>query len=677
MKKTLAYSYGIAALITLGIMIVSHVAYGAPTSTIIQNLILKNPTSSILSTNSEGLVVATTTSAGGGLATSTLGDYSNGNVLFVFDPSTVSASSGLVFNSSTGMLGIGTSTPKFKLHIYSTSTQPSSTLHSSARFESAYDAGLELIADSDNDTNETGTPYIYLSSDGDYWKTILQLNQTSTIDALGNTWNQIRRNYFLWGNITNDANGIQFGTRSTARVTIDDQGLVGIGTAFPSSTLHVVGDLIAGTSTLSLSYLTATNTPDIFAFTSDLNSSTIRSSRRALNLTLGTSSSKTFQPSITNDIDFGTSTRRWKSGTFGTGGISTNGLLSVTGAGNSSMSGGLDVTGDVTAGTLSVTGLFSAGGVDSDWVPFTDDGTFSLGIPTSSIAGHRWDLLVLAGTAVTNRGSNIASAATLALGNDGNYFHITGNTTISAISMSDNSGQAFQSGVSVTLEFEGSPTLVHSDDGGADLILEGGVNHKVVPGEVMIFVADEGVSGSSQWREVSRSSGSKLAGVGTSTVFVAVGGTLGTNVTQVANAAAAETILASSTIATSTLLANGDSITFKAAGTFAGTLATDKRLKVTISTVGQATTTVFDTGNLAITAASDWVLTGHCERTGANTQRCGTVLNTSFASLGAYADYATGAVTSTLPILFELRGSGTNASDVVKEMFRVGYDPIN
>ena len=24
-----------------------------------------------------------------------------------------------------------------------------------------------------------------------------------------------------------------------------------------------------------------------------------------------------------------------------------------------------------------------------------------------------------------------------------------------------------------------------------------------------------------------------------------------------------------------------------------------------------------------------------------------------------------------------LRGSGTNASDVVKEMFRVGYDPIN
>jgi len=145
--------------------------------------------------------------------------------------------------------------------------------------------------------------------------------------------------------------------------------------------------------------------------------------------------------------------------------------------------------------------------------------------------------------------------------------------------------------------------------------------------------------------------------------------------TQVANAAATQTSLASSTIATSTVPNTGDSFTFRAAGTFAGTIATDKRIKVLVSNLGGATTTVFDSGNLAITSASDWTISGYCMVTGANTQKCATSMNTSFASIGAYADYATSTVTSTQAINLDLRGSGTNASDVVAQVWRVGIEP--
>lgn len=155
-----------------------------------------------------------------------------------------------------------------------------------------------------------------------------------------------------------------------------------------------------------------------------------------------------------------------------------------------------------------------------------------------------------------------------------------------------------------------------------------------------------------------------------------VGGTIFDNVATVGNGAATETSLASSTVSTSTLINNGDAIKYSAAGTFANTASTDKRIKLVISNLGGATTTVYDSGNLAITTAQSWTLDGYCVRTGANAQKCRTNVQISgFGALMADAEYATATVTSTQAISFGLLGGGTNANDTVKELWRGEYSP--
>lgn len=85
------------------------------------------------------------------------------------------------------------------------------------------------------------------------------------------------------------------------------------------------------------------------------------------------------------------------------------------------------------------------------------------------------------------KGANIASAATLTLGTDGNLFHVTGTTTISAISGTPSPA---------TLVFDGALTLTHN---GTSLILPGGANIATAAGDIAVFVND----GGSNWRCVS------------------------------------------------------------------------------------------------------------------------------------------------------------------------------
>lgn len=93
------------------------------------------------------------------------------------------------------------------------------------------------------------------------------------------------------------------------------------------------------------------------------------------------------------------------------------------------------------------------------------------------------------------KGANLASAASLTLGTDGNLFHVTGTTTITAIS-----GSASPA----TLVFDGALTLTHN---GTSLILPGGANIATAAGDVAVFVND----GGSNWRCVSYI---KAAGLG-------------------------------------------------------------------------------------------------------------------------------------------------------------------
>lgn len=82
------------------------------------------------------------------------------------------------------------------------------------------------------------------------------------------------------------------------------------------------------------------------------------------------------------------------------------------------------------------------------------------------------------------KGANIASASTLTLGTDGNYFHVTGTTTITALS-----GSASP----VLLTFDGALTLTHN---GTSLILPGAANVTTAAGDTAIFVSE----GSGNWR---------------------------------------------------------------------------------------------------------------------------------------------------------------------------------
>ena len=61
-----------------------------------------------------------------------------------------------------------------------------------------------------------------------------------------------------------------------------------------------------------------------------------------------------------------------------------------------------------------------------------------------------------------DKGADVASAGTLALGNDGNYFDITGTIGITAISQQDVGAVNVQAGTVVRLHFNGACLITHN-----------------------------------------------------------------------------------------------------------------------------------------------------------------------------------------------------------------------
>ncbi len=96
------------------------------------------------------------------------------------------------------------------------------------------------------------------------------------------------------------------------------------------------------------------------------------------------------------------------------------------------------------------------------------------------------------------KGADVASATSLAIGNDGNYFVVTGTTTIATIATKG-------IGTEITLQFSGALILTHS----ADLVLPTAANITTTAGDVAKF--REHASG--DWRCVSylRANGQALA----------------------------------------------------------------------------------------------------------------------------------------------------------------------
>lgn len=189
----------------------------------------------------------------------------------------------------------------------------------------------------------------------------------------------------------------------------------------------------------------------------------------------------------------------------------------------------------------------------------------------------------------------------------------------------------------------------------------------------LISVGSITVSGNTSLA-VSSVSTYQIIRIGTSTAFGAMGGSVFFVTTSTANAAATETTFYTQSLTTGTLSGTGDCITYQYTGTFAGTISTDKRVRVKLGG-----TTICDSGNLAVTSASEWTLRGSICRISQSSQKNECSLNTSFASLGAYADYSTSTENLGSTLNLVLTGAGTNASDVTGEIgrgeFRAGTRP--
>jgi hypothetical protein len=83
--------------------------------------------------------------------------------------------------------------------------------------------------------------------------------------------------------------------------------------------------------------------------------------------------------------------------------------------------------------------------------------------------------------ALWEKGSNVASAATISLG-EGGYFHITGTTAITDIDFA-----VAKDGRAALLVFDGALTLTHN---GTTLILPGGLNIQTAAGDACLVVQD-------------------------------------------------------------------------------------------------------------------------------------------------------------------------------------------
>lgn len=107
------------------------------------------------------------------------------------------------------------------------------------------------------------------------------------------------------------------------------------------------------------------------------------------------------------------------------------------------------------------------------------------------------DSVTMSGRFHFDKGANIAAAGDLTLGGDGNFFTITGNTTINAILTT-----GWQAGSEIILFFTGTPTVSHNTSGGgstAKIKLDGEVNMAAVSGTILKLVYD-----GTDFREVNR-----------------------------------------------------------------------------------------------------------------------------------------------------------------------------
>ncbi len=136
------------------------------------------------------------------------------------------------------------------------------------------------------------------------------------------------------------------------------------------------------------------------------------------------------------------------------------------------------------------------------------------------------------------------------------------------------------------------------------------------------------------------------------------------------NSAGSTSSLFSYSIPANTLQSPGDSIEFTAAGTFATSATLNKRILVVYGS-----TTILDTGALAITTLSSWGIKGTIMMTGSSAETSTVNINTSNSALTGNSSYTAPLEIVSNAINLVIDGEGTNSNDVVLNMVKISFNP--
>ena len=184
---------------------------------------------------------------------------------------------------------------------------------------------------------------------------------------------------------------------------------------------------------------------------------------------------------------------------LGSGGVVHDLLTGVSAAGDLNVAGDiitastLQATGDTAAGDDAAIGYTAAEGLILTGQGSTNDVTIKndadadvLEIPTGTTNVTVVGNFTASGNIATNgsqsqwsKGADVASNSALGVGTDGNYFDVTGTTTITSINTTGGAGTV------IKLHFDGACQLTHS---ATNLILAGAQNFTTEAGDELEFV---------------------------------------------------------------------------------------------------------------------------------------------------------------------------------------------
>lgn len=125
------------------------------------------------------------------------------------------------------------------------------------------------------------------------------------------------------------------------------------------------------------------------------------------------------------------------------------------------------------------------------------DGAGGATVQSSAVSVDDTGNVTLPARLLGKQGANVASDTDIVFGN-GNYFVVTGTTTISSVLSTGWTG-----GSIVVLQFAASVTVEHASGSGTFdvILLAGAANFSATAGDTLVLVFD---SGNSAWREISR-----------------------------------------------------------------------------------------------------------------------------------------------------------------------------